>query len=156
MVISFAGVEIATPSFLDEVVLRLGAILQASPETVALMAEMNEDVHESLDLVLERRGLVLGAIEEGQVRLLGGNQQLAKTLEEARRLGTFRASELADRLGVKLPNMHQRLKTLVEAGVISRELDQTAERGRRYDFTAPDPKQFGVRPPSKRLVVSGK
>jgi DNA-binding transcriptional ArsR family regulator len=139
VVISFAGVEVATPSFLDEVLTRLHAAIQTNEQTIAIVTDMNEDVRESVELVLAHRGMMLGVLEDGHIRLLGGKRHLQQTMAEAEKLGTFRATELAEALKLKLPNLHQRLKVLREAGAIGRETDETAQRGRRHDYRVLDP-----------------
>jgi predicted transcriptional regulator len=82
---------------------------------------------------------MLGVLEKGHIRLLGGKKHLQQTMAEAEKLGKFKAPELADALKVKLPNLHQRLKALREAGAIGREVDETAQRGRRHDYEVLDP-----------------
>lgn len=141
VVISFAGVEVATPSFLDEVLTRLRGVLQSSERAIVLVSGMNEDIEESLALVLEHRKLMLGEIADDHLRLLGGRRQLIETLEKASQLGSFRATELAEELRIKLPSLHQRLKALMDAGVLAREEDD-AERGRRHRYSVPDPKEL--------------
>jgi hypothetical protein len=138
VLISFDGVDVATPSFLDEVLTRLRAVLQTNEQAIAIVTCMNEDVRESLELVLRHRGMMLGALQDGHVRLLGGKQHLQETLVEAERLGTFKATELAVALKLKLPNLHQRLTALREAGAIGRQVDETAHRGRRHDYNVLD------------------
>ncbi len=142
VVISFDGVEVATPSFLDEVLTRLRSTLQANEQAMALARGMNNDVRESLDLVLKHRNMMLGELDRDQIHLLGGKKQLEETLAAAMKRGSFKATELADELELKLPNLHQRLKALHEAGVVSRESDETAERGRRHLYKALDPREI--------------
>jgi len=77
-------------------------------------------------------------VEKGHFQLLGGKKHLKQTLAEAEKLGTFKATELADALELKLPNLHQRLKALREAGFIGRDTDETAQRGRRHDYRVLD------------------
>jgi DNA-binding transcriptional ArsR family regulator len=139
VVISFAGVEVATPSFLDEVLMRLRAVLLTNEQAIAIVAGMNEDVRESVELVLRHRAMMLGVLEEGHIGLLGGKKYLQQTMAEAEKLGTFKATELAEALKLKLPNLHQRLKALREAGAIGRRTDETARRGRRHDYEVLDP-----------------
>jgi len=142
VVISFAGVEVATPSFLDEILTRLHSVLQANEQAIAIVTDMNQDVRESLELVLEHRGMTLGVLQEGHIQLLGGKRHLQQTMEAAEKLGTFKATELADALKLKLPNLHQRLKTLHEAGAIGRQVDDTAQRGRRHAYQVLDPREL--------------
>jgi hypothetical protein len=140
VVIDFAGVEVATPSFLDELLARLrGQLRRDEGGTFLLIARPNEDVGESLDLVLRNRNLALAQLEEGEVRLLGGAAHLRETLKAAQTFDSFTATELADHLQVKLPNLHQRLLALQEAGALRRERDPAATRGKRYRFTAARP-----------------
>ena len=142
VVVSFAGVEVATPSFLDEVLTRLHTVLQTNEQAIAIVTGMNEDVRESVELVLRHRGMTLGVLEEGHIQILGGKKHLQQTMAEAEKLGTFKATELAEALKLKLPNLHQRLKALHEAGAIGRETDETAKRGRRHDYQVLDPSEL--------------
>lgn len=148
MVLGFWGVEVASPPFLDELLRALGAVLWGGDSSRMLVAAgFNEDVRESLTMVLERRGGTLGAVEQGQLRLLGGKKHLEETLDAAQKRGYFTASELAKDLEVKLPNLHARLKALTEAGVLARDDDApgadapATARGRGRSaarFRAPD------------------
>lgn len=138
VVISFAGVEVATPSFLDEIVLRLGGLLRGNTDRLVVIVDTNEDVSESLELVLDKQRMALARLTEDQIELLGGSAQLKRTLEVAQRLGSFSAPELAKELELKLPNLHHRLKDLLEAGALAREPDETAARGKRDRYEVPD------------------
>lgn len=142
VVISFAGVEIATPSFLDEIVLRLAGLLRGNTERLVVIVGINEDVSESLELVLDKHRMALAKLKEDQIELLGGSAQLKSTLEAAQRLGSFSAPELAKELELKLPNLHHRLKDLLESGALAREPDETAARGKRDRYEAPDAAQL--------------
>lgn len=139
LLLTFTGVEVASPPFLDEIVRAVHSVLRGGDTKLMVVTlDMNEDVRESLALVLDRHKLMLAALSGGQIELLGGSRQLAETLREAQRLREFTAPELAERLRLKLPNLHQRLKALTEAGALVREEDETAERGRRHRYRAPD------------------
>ena len=142
VVISFAGVEVATPSFIDELLTRLRAVLQTDEEAIALISGMNEDTRESMRLVVEHRGWTFGVLDKDHVELLGGKKHLQETLAKAQELGTFKATELADALEIKLPNLHQRLKALRQAGVVGRKLDETAQRGRRHEYDVINTKEL--------------
>lgn len=136
ILLSFHGVDVASPAFLFELI---GAIRTAllGPQTHWLLVTgMNDDVHESAELVLERLKMVLGQLKDDQIELLGGAQHLQETIKAAQALGVFTAPDLAAELELKLPALHQRLLQLVEAGVLSREDDPTATRGKRSKFTA--------------------
>jgi DNA-binding MarR family transcriptional regulator len=70
-------------------------------------------------------------------RVCRGTRQLQETFNAAARLETFTAPELADELNIKLPNLHARLNALLDAGALSREPDDTVERGKRFRYAAP-------------------
>ncbi len=144
VVLNFAGVEVASPSYLDEILTRLRGLLAEGASAIVVVVEANRDVSESLEMVLERRKMGLAVLKDDAIELLGGRRQLAETLAAASELGTFKATELADRLELKLPNLHQRLKALGEAGAVARTVDHTATSGLRYDYRAPDPKDLSA------------
>ena len=133
-VVGFDGVEIATPSFLDELARRLAGLLHRNESHLVLIAGLNEEVRHSFELVVRDRGLRFAELRDDQIELLGGSDQLQQTLRKAQELGSFKAGDLARELEIKLPNLHQRLAALLEAGAISREPDPTAERGRRHSY----------------------
>jgi hypothetical protein len=134
VVLNFAGVEVASPSFLDEVLTRLRGLLSGTGSAVVVVAGLNEDVSESLEFVLDRRKMALAALDHGKLSLLGGSSQLQETLAEAGRLGSFKAPELAESLKIKLPNLHQRLKSLAEGGAIGKVPRGASGGGRGGDF----------------------
>ncbi len=138
LLVGFWDVEVVTPAVLDEIVMGLRGWLAGVPvgERMLAVAGYNDDVKESLLMVLERRKMALAALEDDQIKLLGGNRQLAATVKEAQNLHSFDAPELAERLELKMPNLHQRLQALMEAGAVTREPDPTATRGRKHRYTA--------------------
>lgn len=146
LILNFADVEVASPSFLDEVLTRLRGILTADGSAVVVVTGLNQDVSESLEMVLAHRKMVVAGLKDDSVELIGGPRQLSETLAAASKLGTFKATELADELKIKLPNLHQRLKALTETGAVGRAIDSTATSGRRYDYFTFDPKK------AKKLV----
>jgi DNA-binding MarR family transcriptional regulator len=139
VVINFASVEVATPSYLDEVIRRLSGLLRGNEDRLVLIEGANEDVTDSLELVLEKNRMALAAVKDNQLELLGGSAQLKKTLDTAQELGSFSAADLAKELELKLPNLHQRLKELMESGAIAREPDESATRGKRHRYDTADP-----------------
>lgn len=155
VVLNFAGVEVASTSFLDEVVMRLKGTLGGRGSSVVVVAGLIEEVQESLILVLNNRKLALAALDEDKLTLLGGNRQLEETLDAASRLGeTFKAPDLAESLRIKLPNLHQRLKSLTEGGAIARADHGIAPaQGRAGDFTTFDPKNVHVDELEPRKLV---
>lgn len=148
LVLSFAGVEIATPSFLDEVVARLAGLLHKNESLIVVITGLSDEVRHSLALVLADRHLSFAVLEDEQIKLLGGSRQLEETLVAAQELGSFKASELAEELKIKLPNLHQRLGALLEAGALVRQPDKSGGRGGPHDYATPDPKKL------KKLVAA--
>jgi len=142
LVVSFKGVEIATPSFLDEVFSRIAGLLRQNESLVIAVTGLDDEVRESLDLIFEKRQLRMAVLNNEQIELLGGTQQLQETLAAAQRLGSFTAPDLAEELKIKLPSLHQRLAALLEAGAITRAPDKSAKHGRRHVYGAPSPKDI--------------
>lgn len=120
VVVDFAGVEVASSPVLDEIACALRGTILDHPGRFVVLAHLNEDVRDTLDLVLERRDMTLTLLTDAELHVVGGRQHLDETLAQAVQLGTFTASELADRLELKLPNLHQRLAQLQAAGAVAR------------------------------------
>ncbi|GAB2331355.1 hypothetical protein STREPTOSP366_65040 [Streptomyces variabilis] len=129
LTIDFGGVEAMTNSFVDEFLGKFYLLLAAgdvSADGVRLVG-LDEETREGVAVCLERRKQV--ALDGDTHELLGDASILAGTYAEARRLGDFRAAELAEALGISLPNANNRLKRLVEAGALYRERSAGPERG---------------------------
>ena len=142
LVLSFAGVEVASPPFLDELLASIRGSLQGGEANKLLVLDgLNDDVKESLVYVLERRKLAIANLEDKQIKLLGGSRQLQDTLREAQNMGEFSAPELAERLEIKLPALHQRLQALLETGAVGRTRESSAARG-RHAYRAPKPREL--------------
>lgn len=139
LVVSFRNVEIATPSFLDELVQRAGQLLR-SRQLVLVVACLDAEVRESLELVVKNREMRLAVLRQGKIELLGGSKLLDETLTAAQELGTFKASELAEQLKLKVPNLHKRLGDLLESGAVVKG-DEGGDPSRRgQSFVAPQPR----------------
>jgi DNA-binding MarR family transcriptional regulator len=137
LVVDFSGVRVASSPFLDEVACAIRAEIADRPDRYVVLARLNEDVADTLELVLRRRDITLTLLTEKELKVLGGRHQLEETLAAATDLGSFTAPELAERLELKLPNLHQRLVQLEAAGALTRSDDPTATRGRRLLFATP-------------------
>jgi hypothetical protein len=141
VVIDFTSVEAMTISFADEFVGRLYTSV-ASGDIVAslvLLTGLNEENLATVSICLERRELPAAAIIDSQPVLIGAPDYLAETYEQAVRLGTFSALELADRLRVSSQNMNNRLKRLVEAGAVRRRRITSGRGGKEFMYTTPAP-----------------
>lgn len=137
LLLNFHGVEVASPPFLDELMVALRGVLLGGKKRWLLVTGCNEDVKESLEMVVGRQKMVLAVMKRDEVELLGSTPQLAETLEAAREMGSFTAPELAEHLKLKLPAVHQRLNALLEAGALGRVDDPTATRGKRGIYSTP-------------------
>ncbi|MEN3283028.1 MAG: hypothetical protein V7607_4168 [Solirubrobacteraceae bacterium] len=130
LLIRFDDVTVASTPFLEEALRQLQPVLRGDERHWLLVTGHNEDVRESLEIVLDRAKMYLASLDGDALELLGATSQLLETLEEAQREGTFTAPDLAERLEMKLPAVHQRLNLLVQAGVLARETGANAARGK--------------------------
>jgi hypothetical protein len=147
VILDFEGVEVATPPFLQELTNGIQSIIQTHPDTgrIVVVANMNDDLYETFGFVLARRKRALAYRRGERVELLEGKPHLAQTLDEAQRLRSFTAPQLAARLKIKDDTASQRLRKLLETGAVVRELDTDARQGVRHLY----------RTPSRELVSSG-
>jgi anti-anti-sigma regulatory factor len=119
--VDFDTVRVASSPFLDEFVCALRAWNADHADRFVVLANLNEDVADTLELVLQRREMALAEMtRERKLRLIGGREHLQETLDAAQRLEVFTAAELAEQLKLKLPNLHQRLVALQAAGAVVR------------------------------------
>lgn len=145
--VSFANVEAVTPPFLDELLRAVRGMLSAETDSrVIAVTSLDDDLRETLQIVLERNKMSLAELRDGRLELLTAVPHLRATLAAADELGTeyFTAPQLADRLELKLPNVNQRLTQLVQAGALAREPDPDAVRGKRYRYST---RKLGARIP---------
>ena len=111
--LDFTGVRAISITFADEGIGRvLGTRLAGYDEDHAFFAVgANEEVRVTLAVALRQRKLSLLSFSDGQVELLGGDETLASTMEEAVTLGSFSVNELAERLGLSAQAANNRLTT---------------------------------------------
>lgn len=153
LLLNFRDVDVASPPFLDELVNALRAALhRPQGACYVVVVGTNDDVKESLEMVLVRHKMRMVALKENDFELLGGGAHLDETLREAQALGSFTAPELAERLQVRLPALHNRLKALREAGAISQAKDPGAGRGKKKDFQAAPLDEVREQAPPSTLV----
>ena len=132
VVIDFTGVEAMTISFADEFLGKFYTTLAAGdiPAQVVLLRGLNEDTRETVTVCLQRRELVAtAAAGNGNIQLVAAPEFLVDTYHHAATLGTFRASDLSDRLGITPQNANNRLRRLTAAGALRRERVTMSERG---------------------------
>jgi anti-anti-sigma regulatory factor len=136
--VDFTGVQVASSPFLDELALTLRAWNADHSDRFVILMNLNEDVKDTLGLVLARRDMALAEFERGTLRLIGGRAHLDETLKAAQELKVFTAAELAEQLKLKLPNLHQRLVALQATGAIVRVRPAGAPQ-RPVVFATPQP-----------------
>lgn len=142
LIMDFAGVEVASAPFLQEIVDEAHAVvLRAAKEDgrIVLLANMNEDVSETLRFVAAKRKLSLAYIDDGKIDLLDGKRHLVETLAKAQQLKSFTAPQLAKELDIADDTATQRLKRLMETGSVAREADPATARGVRHLYRAASP-----------------
>ncbi|WP_196218220.1 winged helix-turn-helix transcriptional regulator [Streptomyces blattellae] len=136
--IDFTGTEAMTHSFVDEFLGKFYVSLAAGDvQAVGVrLVGLNEETRESVAVCLERRKQF--AVQGEDHTLLGDTNVMADTYAQARKLGAFRAQELADALGISVTNANNRLKRLVQAGALSRDRAPGPERGgKEFMYTLP-------------------
>jgi hypothetical protein len=141
LVLNFQGVEAVAPPFLDELLEETYASLRRHRDNgmLVLAVDANADDLATMKMVIETgQWPGLAYVENGSAELLSDSPPLVETLRAARTVGpTFTAPRLAEVLNLQLPALNHRLSDLVEAGALSRHRDETAERGKRWEYLAP-------------------
>lgn len=133
----FSGVEGITVSFGDECVAKLILDRDTSDHVdCGLVIEgANEDVHETLETVLRRRKLAAASLTgSGELEVLGGPSWLPETLNTALALRSFRAADLAERLGITPQAANNRLRLLVASGAVARERAVPDGGGKEFTY----------------------
>lgn len=138
VLVDFDGVDVASSPVLDEIACALRAAIRDNPGRFVVLTNLNEDVYDTLLLVVERRDMSLAMLRDDELRLIGGRRHLDETLTGAQELGKFTAAQLADRLELKLPNLHQRLVRLQAAGAVTR-VERVGGPQRALVFATPSP-----------------
>ena len=136
LTVDFAGVEVMNISFADEF---LGKFLAShdfsATDTTVKVAGLSADNRYSIAVCVERRDTNVAVFESGGSLALVGDKMLAETFEQVLRLGTFRANELADVMGLTAQNANNRLKRLAAAGSVRKaQLTGSTRGGREYTY----------------------
>jgi hypothetical protein len=139
IIISFEAVKAMTGSFTDEF---LGKLLVAKAAGLTgrapiILTCLTEETAEEVDLCLERRKIVAAWDNECALSLLGGDQTLKQTFAAGAQRGEFRASDLATDLKTTQQNVNNRLKKLIDAGVLLRDRQDPTAGGREFRYRTP-------------------
>ncbi len=137
LAVDFSGVHGMTPSFLDEF---LGKFLTsndlAKSEATVKVVGLSEDNEYAVLVCVERRETQVAVLDAGALRLVG-DRMLAETFDQAVQLGTFKASDLGDALGLSAQNANNRLKRLSAVGAVRKtRVTGSSRGGREYSYVA--------------------
>jgi predicted transcriptional regulator len=81
---------------------------------------------------VERRATQVVVLEEdGSLELVSDDKILADTFNQALKLGSFKANDLADAMGLTAQNANNRLKRLADAGALRKAQVTGSTRGGR-------------------------
>ncbi len=118
LLLSFAGVDVASLSFLDELLGALQQELSRRPSSMLVVYGINESVREHILTVLQRRRMVLAVLTHRGIGLLGGGPRLRRLMRAAQRLQPeFSTQELADR-AAPAGGVRADIEILVSAGAL--------------------------------------
>jgi hypothetical protein len=129
LAVDFSGVHGMTPSFLDEF---LGKFLTSSDlaksDATVKVVGLSEDNEYAVLVCVERRETQVVVLDARALRLVG-DRMLAETFAKALQLGTFKASDLGDALGLSAQNANNRLKRLTAVGAVRKTQVTGSSRG---------------------------
>ena len=135
--VSFDSVRRMDVSFARESVVEL-AVRFRGRKGFCLKNLPNQDMLENLEAAAIRREQPIGISEDGLHRMIGfepsrGNKELLDFVLEA---GETSASEVADKLKLKLTNASTKLKQLLESGFILRKDEKAPSGGVEFRYFA--------------------
>lgn len=136
LILDFSGVQLISFSFADEVVGRLLADRAAGEwdNTLILVANANDEVLHPIVRSLERRKLIGLYLLPGEIRLIAAPPHTVETYEAARRHDEFRTTELAAELGVTVQACNNRLRSLLDTGILVRTTGIPRSGGREFVY----------------------
>jgi hypothetical protein len=138
LAIDFAGVDVMNISFADEFLGKFLASHDFSVTGTTVRIEgLNADNRYSVVVCVERRGTQVVVVEPDGALTLIGDKMLAETFDQAVALGTFKANDLAEAIGLTAQNANNRLKRLAEAGAVRKtQVTGSSHGGREYLYEA--------------------
>jgi DNA-binding transcriptional ArsR family regulator len=154
VVLDFKDVAALTPPFLDELFAAVKSMLNRNDgRTTVVATNLDDDLLDSIELVLEKRGSPLAWQQEDVVHLLAGAPHLRDTLEAAAQTPEFTAADLAERLKLQPTTVNQRLVALLDAGAVAR-VREPSDRGVRYRYRTPGAGTKAKRPNVSRATLT--
>jgi hypothetical protein len=154
VVVSFEGIEVMTGSFTDEFLGKLVTARAAglTGKAPLLLTDLNDETEYEVELCLGRRKMPAVWEQNGNLRLLGGDDTLKETFAAGIRLNAFRASQLADELGTTAQNVNNRLKRLLDAGSLVRARQDSPAGGREFLYRVPEMPEGHHHPPKQKAL----
>lgn len=148
--LDFSGIEAISAPFVDEFLGKLlsGHLAGYYEDHPLLALNADPDVRETINVVLRARGLSMLYVSDSEVSLLGGERRLEETLQAAAGLGRFRASQLAEVLGLTPQAANNRLKTLLRQGALLRARVVREGGGKEFEYEVPRVPQVPAPPQS--------
>lgn len=137
ILIDLTNVDAMTYPYADEFLGNYYAstVLQTPTTTGILLHGLNDDTRETIALCLQLRRLLAA---ETSLRLVGAPEYLQLTYQHAVALQTFRASDLARRLGATPSNANNRLAWLVAGRTLRRTRSANlVSGGKEFIYTVP-------------------
>lgn len=134
LIIDFARVEAMTNSYADELIGKFYVALAAGDAEVSTvgLASLNEETRDAITVCLERRKLA--AVDADRDTLIGQVKAIDETYICALELGDFRASDIAEQMGISLTNANNRLKRLADAGAVHRNASSPEHGGKEFTY----------------------
>jgi hypothetical protein len=137
VVLDFAGVDLISYSFADELVSGLLSDRLAGRlgERAVVVTGANEDVLEPIQRSLERRDYVGAYLQSDRVVLLHAPPHLQETFDACQERGEFRTGELAQDLAISVSACNNRLKPLLASGLLARVEATQPSGGREFVYS---------------------
>lgn len=132
LTIDFAGVKVMNNSFADEFLAKflISQNFSAKGITVKVTGLTPENL-DSVVVCVERRETQVVVLEDGSLDLVSDDKILADTFNQALKLGSFKANDLAETMGLTAQNANNRLKRLADAGALRKAQVTGSSRGGR-------------------------
>jgi hypothetical protein len=137
LVIDFGGVQVMNLSFTDEFLGKFLASYDFSGKgTTVKVVGLDPDNRYSVAVCVERRDTQVVVLEEaGNLVLVGNDKILADTFQQALRLHTFKANDIAQAMSLTSQNANNRLKRLAEVGAVRKaQVTGSLRGGREYRY----------------------
>jgi hypothetical protein len=140
--LDFQDVVAVTVPFVDECLGRLLSTRLAGfdEDHPLFITGANEGVRETIAASLRPRRLQVLSFSDG-VELLGGDDVLRQTIEQAFELEEFSVNDIAPLLGLTAQAANNRLAHLVRVGALSRQRVLPSRGGREFRYATPHPPQ---------------